>query len=113
MNVVLLGSGNVAIVLGRLMKSSGHAIPEVMSRNAEHAYTLAKELDAQTFTNIHHLTKDADIYIIAVSDNAIKSVIKELNVKDKIVVHTSGSVSKNILQHSSDHFGVLYPLQSL
>src|SRR5215831_18513211 len=113
MNVVLIGSGNVAAVLGRLIKSSGHAITEVMSRNAEHAFTLAKELGAQTYTNIHHLSKDADIYIVAVSDHAIKTVAKELIVPNGIVVHTSGAVSKNVLQHSSDHYGVLYPLQSL
>jgi predicted dehydrogenase len=46
MNVVLIGSGNAATVLGRLIKSSGHVIAEVASPNAAAAQTLAKELHA-------------------------------------------------------------------
>ena len=113
MNVVLIGSGNVATVLGRLIKSFGHTIAEVVSRDATHAQTLAKELNADAHANIGAATKNADIYIIGVSDNAIETIAKKMNVKQKIVVHTSGAVSKNVLQNVSERFGVLYPLQSL
>jgi len=113
MNVVLIGSGNVATVLGRLIKSSGHTIAEVVSKDAAHAQTLAKELHANAQTNVGDLTKNADIYIICVTDNAIQTVAKQMNVKEKIVVHTSGAISKNVLQNVSRRFGILYPLQSL
>jgi predicted short-subunit dehydrogenase-like oxidoreductase (DUF2520 family) len=113
MNVVLIGSGNAATVLGRLIKSSGHVIAEVASPNAAAAQTLAKELHANAQTNIGAVTKNADIYIISVADNAIETVADQLQLKNKIVVHTSGAVSKNVLQNVSERFGVLYPLQSL
>ena len=50
MRIVLLGSGNVATVLGRLFISSGHSIEQVYSRNMDHASTLASEFNAP-FTN--------------------------------------------------------------
>src|SRR5690349_4665716 len=113
MNIVLIGSGNVATVLGRVIKSFGHTIKEVVSRNKTHAQTLAAELNATAQSNINSTTKEAHIYIIAVADNAIETVAKQLRLNDKIVVHTSGAVSKNVLQNVSERFGVLYPLQSL
>ena len=113
MNIVLIGSGNVATVLGRLIKSFGHTIKEVVSRNKTHAQTLAAELNATAQSNINSTIKDAHIYIIAVADNAVETVAKQLQLNDKIVAHTSGAVSKNVLQNVSERFGVLYPLQSL
>jgi predicted short-subunit dehydrogenase-like oxidoreductase (DUF2520 family) len=113
MNVILIGAGNAATVLGRLMQSSGHTIMEVLSRDETHAQTLATELNAKARINIGAVTKNADIYIIGVSDNSIEMVADQLRLKNKIIVHTSGSVSKIVLQNVSEHYGVLYPLQSL
>ena len=50
---------------------------------------------------------------IAVSDFAIRDIVRELRLPDKTIVHTAGSVSKNILRENSAHYGVFYPLQSL
>lgn len=113
MNIVLIGSGNVATVLGRLIKSSGHTIKEVVSRDRAHAQALAAELNANAQSKINSITKDAHIYIIAVADNAIETVAEQLQLKNKVVVHTSGAVSKNVLQNIFERSGVLYPLQSL
>src|SRR5690242_15508618 len=113
MNIVLIGSGNVATVLGRLIISAGHTIAEIAGRNKFHTQTLAAQVNANTQANLNIVTKDADIYIICVSDNAIETIAKQLQLNNKIVVHTSGAISKNVLQNVSRHFGVLYPLQSL
>ncbi len=47
MKIVLIGSGNVATVLGRLFKKSGHVIQDVVSKNLDHAKTLADELQSE------------------------------------------------------------------
>lgn len=66
------------------------------------------------FDNIDDLPK-VDLVVLAVSDTAIKSVSKKLysntNLKNSIIVHTSGSVSCSAL---SDHkkYGSYYPLQT-
>ena len=53
---------------------------------------------------------DADISIIAVSDDAIQEVSNAMNDRKGLIVHTSGSVSMEGLK--TNRKGVLYPLQS-
>lgn len=113
MNVSIIGSGNVATVLGRMIKKSGHHISSIISREISHAEKLAYELQATPSSAISDIHKNCDIYIIAVSDSAIEKINNELWLKDKLVVHTSGSVSLSSIKNTSLNIGVLYPLQSL
>ena len=113
MTVAIIGSGNVAAILGRLITKNKHRIIHVASRHTEHAEQLAKEFDA-SFSDYKGISNiSADIYIIAISDNAITECISQFDLHDKLVLHTAGSVSKDILKNSSGNYGVLYPLQSL
>ncbi|MBO4549409.1 MAG: DUF2520 domain-containing protein [Bacteroidaceae bacterium] len=57
------------------------------------------------------LPKDADLYIIAVSDRSIPSVAEELKDVEGLVVHTAGSVPMDVLPQQRK--GVLYPLQTI
>ena len=54
------------------------------------------------------------IFIIAVPDDAIEEVVKELVIpEDAILVHTSGSQSLDVLQYAAtSNAGVFYPLQT-
>jgi predicted short-subunit dehydrogenase-like oxidoreductase (DUF2520 family) len=113
MKVVIIGSGNVATVLGRRILHAEHEIIEVISRNENHAKILADELRCDYSNNFVNISDHADIYIVAVSDDALADLSTQLQFQNKIVVHTAGSVSKNILQDVSKNFGVLYPLQTL
>lgn len=62
---------------------------------------------------MHKINADADLYIIAVADKAIEWVCNQLTLENKLIVHTAGSVSKDVLKTSAKHYGVLYPVQSL
>src|SRR6476620_9444442 len=98
MNIVIFGAGNVATVFGSLIKNAGNTILEVLSRNIEHAQTFAAKLGAKALSNINSITKNADIYVIAVSDDSIRNIASSLSLKNRIVIHTSGATSKNILE---------------
>ncbi|HLG41384.1 MAG TPA: DUF2520 domain-containing protein [Chitinophagaceae bacterium] len=114
MDIVIIGSGNVATVLGRKFKAAGHDILQVVSRNASEASKLAYEWDTESTNYLSLVTKTADVYLIAVPDDAIHDVIAELKLPaKKVVAHTAASVSKDILKNVCDHYGVFYPLQSL
>lgn len=113
MKISIVGSGNVATVLGRLLKSKDFIIEEVVSRNKVHAKQLAQELNAAAIENIKDLSNSSDVYVIAVNDDEIETVSNQLKAGEKIVVHTCGSASINVLKNASKNFGVLYPLQSL
>ena len=113
MDIVIIGSGNVAAVLGRKFRAAGHGIIQVVGRNAKAASALAYEWDTASTNYLTAINKDADIYIIAVSDEAIDDVIIEMKLPGKVVAHTAASVPKEVLKKVTEHYGVFYPLQSL
>jgi predicted short-subunit dehydrogenase-like oxidoreductase (DUF2520 family) len=113
MDVILLGSGNTATVLGRLMLLKGYRILQVWSRNLQHAQALAQELKANAVSNLNQLSSGTGICVLAVSDEAIAPVAAQLSLKEKLLVHTAGSVSIQVLKNAANNYGVLYPLQSL
>lgn len=113
MQVTIIGTGNVATVLGKLIFTHKHQINQVYGRNIDTAKVLANQINAKAIDNLKELNTDADIYIIAVSDKSIETICKQINLKDKIVLHTAGSVSINLLKNTSTNYGVLYPIQSL
>jgi predicted short-subunit dehydrogenase-like oxidoreductase (DUF2520 family) len=113
MQVTIIGSGNVGTVLGRELVQKGHTIRQVYSRNAMHASTLAGELNAQTVSDLSLIDTDADWYLLTIRDDAIPAVAAQLFLGDKPVLHTAGSVSKDVLKTVSTRYGVLWPLKMI
>ncbi|MGB3946541.1 MAG: F420-dependent NADP oxidoreductase [Bacteroidia bacterium] len=111
-SIVFIGSGNVATHLALALKKAGHRIIQVYSQHLEHADALAKLVKAQSIDSIELIDKMADIYIVAVKDDAIEVVVKQLQLSDKIVAHTSGSIDMKALKNASKNYGVFYPLQT-
>jgi predicted short-subunit dehydrogenase-like oxidoreductase (DUF2520 family) len=113
MQVVIIGTGNAATVFGRLMMSKGHTIPQVYGRDILKAEALAEQLKAVPISDLGSLSKNADVYLIAVADKAVAEIVTQLDINDHLVLHTTASLSKKILKEVSRSYGVLYPLQSL
>lgn len=113
MEIVIIGSGNVATVLGRKFKEAGHHIMQVYSRNPSAASTLAYEWDTESTNYKSLITQHADLYLVAVPDDAIDEVISDLRFPGKVVAHTAASVPMDVLASLSGDYGVFYPLQSL
>ena len=113
MRVVIVGAGNVATVFGRLMVASGHEIIQVVSRTIASAQSLAVELGCSFSDDLSALDHTADIYVLAITDHALQQIQGSIFLGDKLIVHTAGSVSKQVLRTISNQFGVIYPLQSL
>ena len=113
MDIVIIGSGNVAAVLGRKFKAAGHNILQIFSRNASAASELAYEWDTESTNYKSLINKNADVYIVAVSDDAIDDIANNLKLPGKVVAQTAASVPKEVLENVTNHYGVFYPLQSL
>ncbi|HEY2648143.1 MAG TPA: Rossmann-like and DUF2520 domain-containing protein [Puia sp.] len=113
MDIVLIGSGNVATVLGRKSLAAGHRIVQVYNRNADHANALAIRLATTSTSYISSVERKADLMIIALRDDAVYHFVKELGEVKSILVHTAGALSINEVRGSNKSFGVIYPLQSL
>jgi predicted short-subunit dehydrogenase-like oxidoreductase (DUF2520 family) len=110
--IVLIGSGNVASHLGKALKKKKCSILQVYSRSASSAKKLALTLKSSYTNDISQLVTNADIYIVAVSDDAISSVLSQIAFQPSLIVHTSGSVSDTVFSDKFKQYGVLYPLQT-
>lgn len=113
MRIIIIGSGNTATVLGKAIIAAGHQVLQVAGRNRQAIDSLAVELVADSTTDLKKIRQDGELYIIAVADDAIAMVTSQIQLGDKMVVHTAGSVSKEVLKNCSSRYGVLWPIQSL
>ena len=114
-NIVIIGTGNVAYHIADSFKVN-HDIKLLQvfnHRNTKEAKRYAQHFNCNLVTSYSAINTKADLYIIAVKDDAIVEVLKNLTLlKLKgIVVHTSGSIDVNVLKQASESVGVYYPLQ--
>jgi len=141
MKIVLIGSGNVASHLGQALIKSGHQVLQVYSRTLEHAQELVTILTTAKgsvkgsakgsgenrltipIARLDRLDREADLYFICVSDQAIAEIIAQLPAGLKgVVVHTSGSTSISVFADAGasgagsgayrGKYGVFYPVQT-
>ncbi|MBQ7741735.1 MAG: DUF2520 domain-containing protein [Bacteroidaceae bacterium] len=115
MNIVILGSGNVASHLARAFCGASHKVA-VWNRSETALKQIAYELACPCTTDMGTLPKDADAYIISVKDDAVDSVAEQLahtlGKTKATVAHTAGSLPKSLLDKHFEHGGVLYPMQT-
>ena len=108
-SVVILGTGNVAKHLFDAFWDIEEVnVRQVIGRND---YTLSYFKDKVDRSTDFSKIEEADIFLIAVSDDAVAEVAQFLNRKKGIVAHTSGSVPISALGNQVRR-GVFYPLQS-
>ena len=109
LRVSILGTGNVAKQLfDSLNSADGVRVEQVAGRNQQALKKFAKT-GAKTSTFDQLLA--VDIFIIAVSDNAVTEVAGFLKDKSELVVHTAGSVAISAIAGCTRR-GVFYPLQT-
>jgi len=110
--IVLIGAGNVGTQLGLALRDAGFTIEQVYSKTDASAKTLSKKLKCAHTSSLKKINVTSDLYLIAVKDDAITDIAKKLRLKNKVVVHTSGSAEMNVLKKISNAYGVFYPLQT-
>jgi predicted short-subunit dehydrogenase-like oxidoreductase (DUF2520 family) len=107
--VVLIGAGNVAQhLIFSFVESKDIDLVQVFSRQKEAVSSL---IDSNKITNNFTDLAVADLYILAISDDAIAAVSSQLPFENRLVVHTAGSVSLNFIDPKNRR-GVFYPLQT-
>lgn len=108
-SVIVLGTGNVGThLIKTFLNTKNVKLVQVFSRNK---YSLNPFKNSTSTTTSIESLKKADVYLIAISDNAISKFSSQLEGKNKLVVHTSGSVSLDALKNNGGK-GVFYPLQT-
>ena len=107
--VSIIGSGNVAQhLIAAFLKSDHIELVQVYCRNPRdvaHILPFEKIIDDLVFL------QESGLYIISVSDSAVKNISEKLPFHDRLVVHTSGSLALDAID-GKNRRGVFYPLQT-
>lgn len=116
LHIVLIGAGNVAHhIAGSFAKNAEVKLVQLFNhRLTKQAKDFAGSIRVPVVSTYHKLEKQADVYILCVRDSALAEVAAELAALKLrgIVMHTSGSVSMDVLNQASPKTGVYYPLQT-
>ena len=108
MQIVLIGSGNVAFHLAKAFTEAQIPISQIFGRNTTELQKISEQFSIPFSTET---LADADLYIISVSDSSIAEVSALIKNKNALVAHTSGSVSREALS-GNYRKSVFYPLQT-
>ena len=109
--IVIIGSGNLAWHLAHALYLADISVLQVYSRNLVHAQKLAYKIKAVAIDTFENLSPNADAYILALADDVQENFAQHFPFKNKLLIHTSGSLSIDILS-SNQETGVFYPLQT-
>ena len=113
MNISIIGSGNVATVFSVLAIKNSHTVHQIIARNETQGKILADKIGASFCALNNNFDKGVDLFIVALSDNAFSTALKDIHFGDTPVFQTAGSVSMHVLKDNTKNYGVIYPLQSL
>ncbi len=108
MNIVIIGSGNVAYHLAGMFADSRIPVHQVFGRNEGALTEINSKFKIPVSTTE---LSDADLYLIAVSDHAVAEVSGTIRRQDCLVAHTSGSLPVNVLR-GNYRKASFYPLQT-
>lgn len=108
MQIVLIGSGNVAFHLAKAFTEAQIPISQIFGRNTAELQKISEQFSIPFSTET---LADADLYFISVSDSSIAEVSSLIKNENVLVAHTSGSVSREALS-GNYRKSVFYPLQT-
>jgi len=109
--ILIVGTGRMAYHLAHAIVSCGLDLVGVAGRNAQAREQLARFVDRKAL-DLSRPLPEADLILLAVSDDAIREVSAMLPKGSAVVAHTAGAVGMDLLEGHTHH-GVLWPIQSL
>jgi len=112
MKAVIIGAGNVGTHMAQALHNEGVQIVQIVSQGMRSAVELASKMQCSFTTELEDINKEANIYFICVSDNAIHKVVHKLDLGNKLIIHTSGSVGIDVFYDQAENYGVIYPMQT-
>jgi predicted short-subunit dehydrogenase-like oxidoreductase (DUF2520 family) len=110
MQFTIIGTGNMAWLLGTRLTQAGHTCMGVYGRNQEAASALAGTIGAPVLSSLQ-VPDVYDACIIAVADHAIGAIATALSLQATTVIHTAGAVPLAVLPQVNK--AVLWPVYSI
>jgi len=111
-NIVVIGAGNLASHISGALRNAGHIILQVYSRTNKSAIQLAELLNCDFTTDLSHVRKDADLYILVLSDEAVLDFVSNFTFPHTVAIHMSGGLEMDLFEGKVQNYGVVYPVQT-
>lgn len=99
MKVGFIGAGKVGFSLGKYFSVNDIKLSGYYSQNYNSAKHAAEFTNSKAYDKLENIVIESDMLFITTPDDEIKKIwqsIKKFQIKDKLVIHTSGSLSSNI-----------------
>ena len=121
MRFAIMGAGKVGTALARLLSEAGYEFVGAASRTLESAENACRFAGGgRASTDPAEVTRSADLVLITVPDDAIRTVCEELAEhgairQGAVVAHCNGALPSTILEGARTvgaHVGSLHPMQS-
>jgi predicted short-subunit dehydrogenase-like oxidoreductase (DUF2520 family) len=110
-NIVIIGSGNVAWQMAQHLP-----VKQIIVSEASKIQDVEMLFPSSVVTTITHIDRKADLYMLCVRDTDLETVISDLPFHlshDQVIVHTSGACDIDILSSKAEHYGCIWPIQTI
>jgi predicted short-subunit dehydrogenase-like oxidoreductase (DUF2520 family) len=111
-NIVILGAGNVAHHFVEALHHTNLEVIQIYSRSDASAKSLAEKYAIPYSAELSRLSSEADLYLFLLSDTGIKEMAETFPYKNKVMIHSSGSIPMDIFVDKTTQYGVFYPYQT-
>lgn len=116
MKIGFVGAGKVGFSLGKYFSINNITLSGYYSKNYISAKEAANFTDSNYYSTIYDLINDSDIILITTPDDVVSEIwqeIKLFNIKNKIICHTSGSLTSEIFLDISNSDAYAYSLHPI
>lgn len=116
MKIGFIGAGKAGFTFGKHFRENGYDVAGYYSRNPKSAQEAATFTDTVFYETLDAIVSASDALFLTVSDGAIESVwnqLKELELTDKIICHTSGALSSDIFSGIAEKNAFGYSIHPL
>ena len=112
-SITIIGAGNVATQLSLNLQTKGFKIDCIYNYNIKSAEILGSKLNCYHTNNKKEIPDSSDLYIVALKDDNILNTLNGVNLKNKLIAHTSGSFDSKLLNTHSSNWACFYIMQTI
>lgn len=116
MVIGFIGSGKVGFSLGKYFSLKGITLSGYYSKCYRDAIEASKFTSSKAYENINDLVKDSSVIFITTPDDSINEVwqkISNINLTNKIICHTSGSLTSSIFLNINNSDALAYSIHPI
>ncbi|MFT5871911.1 MAG: putative short-subunit dehydrogenase-like oxidoreductase (DUF2520 family) [Clostridium sp.] len=116
MVIGFIGSGKVGFSLGKYFSLKGITLSGYYSKFFRDAIEASEFTSSKAYENINDLIKDSSVIFITTPDDSINEVwqkISNINLTNKIICHTSGSLTSSIFLNINNSDALAYSIHPI